>query len=214
MSTTKKSVTDLHEFWEKGYESENTPFDIAEPDEWIAELEKQGKIRGKIFDAGCGPGRTAIYLAGLGYDVVGADISNNAIERAKRKAAEMKVSAQFFQADLCRLSGYDNAFDTVIDIGCFHSLFKEDLQLNYAQSLHRSCRKGAMLYLRAFSDANGNGTHHSGFALPAVSGEQIQTAFQSNGWHIRELEHRLIDLLADGRQRKQAWCRFAQMECQ
>ncbi|MDR1480508.1 MAG: methyltransferase domain-containing protein [Planctomycetaceae bacterium] len=207
-----KHVTNLREFWEKEYESDKTPFDVHEPDSWVAELEKNGKLHGKIFDAGCGPGRTTIYLAQLGYDILGADISSHAIERAKLKTTGIDNPPNFIQADLCRLSGYDNCFDTVIDIGCFHSLFEEKLRNCYAATLHRICRKNAVLYLRAISDANNKGTHTSGFVLPSVNEEQIQNSFSSNGWQLIKLDHRLIELLGDGGQIKKSYCWFAEVE--
>jgi cyclopropane fatty-acyl-phospholipid synthase-like methyltransferase len=204
----------LRDYWEKGYESSATPFDIDEPDEWIAEQEKLGKIRGHVLDSGCGPGRTALYLAGLGYRVTGTDISLNAIERAKQKAVQKNLTVEFLQADMCTFSvnGNDKLFDTVIDIGCFHSLFEESARQDYAAVLHRSCQDGAVIYLRAFSNANSQGYHHSGGKLPALSDEQIRTAFSVNNWNITNLEHREINLRLHNNQTKKAYCWFAEMK--
>ena len=41
------------------------------------------KKNSKILDMPCGKGRHAIFLNKLGYDVVGADLSENSIEYAK-----------------------------------------------------------------------------------------------------------------------------------
>ena len=211
MDTTVNKMN-LREFWEKGYESETTPFDREEPDSWVVELENQGKIRGCILDSGCGPGRTALYLSLRGYEVIGMDISSNAIERAKRKAVEKRCSAQFQQADMCNLSGYKGRFDTVIDIGCLHSLFEEQLRRSYSETLHRICRQGAMIYIRAFSSANPKSFHDTGLPLPALSEEQIRTSFPLEQWKINELEHREIDVLADGKEISKVFCWFAEIE--
>ena len=144
----------LRDYWETEYRRTDTPFDVQNPDEWIASLEKDGGIRGNVLDSGCGPGRTAIYLSKLGYKVMVVDIAENAIERARRKAVEEKCDARFVCSDIRDLSGYDGRFDTVIDIGCLHSLFDENDRRNYAASLHRICAKDAVVYLRAISDAN------------------------------------------------------------
>ena len=210
--TTMEKNFDLRGFWEKGYEGESTPFDLDEPDGWIAEQEKRGKIRGRVLDSGCGPGRTALYLSSLGYDVVGMDISNNAIERAKRKAAQRNGSVRFQQADMCTMTGFDEEFDTVVDIGCLHSLFEEKLRLAYTATLHRICRPGAVIYLRAFSNANSQGMHETGHPLPALSEEQIRSAFPIGQWKIKELAHREIDLLADGKEMSKAFCWFGEIE--
>jgi 2-polyprenyl-3-methyl-5-hydroxy-6-metoxy-1,4-benzoquinol methylase len=95
------NISPLQKLWEKEYENSSTPFDIEEPGAWIAALAKSGKIRGEVLDAGCGPGRNSIYLAGLGYSVLGVDISAHAIERARQKASSKDNSARFLQADLC-----------------------------------------------------------------------------------------------------------------
>lgn len=43
----------------------------------------------KIMDAGTGPGNVAFILAGLGYDVMGMDLSKGMLTQAEHKAAEL-----------------------------------------------------------------------------------------------------------------------------
>lgn len=201
--------TELRDYWETEYRRTDTPFDVQNPDEWIASLEKGGKIRGNVLDSGCGPGRTAIYLSGLGYRVTGVDIAENAIKRARRKAVG-KCGARFVCSDIRGLSGYDGHFDTVVDIGCLHSLFDENARRDYAASLHRICAKDAVIYLRAISDAN---LKKEGYpikrGIPAMSERQIRDSFHE-GWRINGLEQREIDLLTDSGYKK-ALCRFAEI---
>ena len=137
MSSTEKYKED----WEKVHSTTLNPFDVEEPYQWIIDLEKQGCIRGNVLDSGCGAGHNSIYLAGRGYAVVGMDISSIAIERARQKTKNKGVAVEFGQANVAELVGYDNWFDTVLDIGCFHSLDEEDY-INYAATLHRVCRSG------------------------------------------------------------------------
>lgn len=206
-----KDVSTLRAYWEKEYECTDTPFDIEGPDEWIADLESRGKIGGDVLDAGCGPGRTSIFLAGKGYDVLGVDISKNAVERAARRAALKGCGARFVYADICGLSGYDGTFDTVVDIGCLHSLPDGDARVNYAAALHRMCRDGAVVYLRAFSDMNlKREGYPAGRGLPALGEADIRAAF-SDGWFIRDLVLREIDILGDGGAFKRGFCWFAEI---
>ena len=65
------NTAQLKNYWDKAYESVTTPFDIDAPDEWIMALEVSGKIHGDVLDSGCGPGRTSLYLADLGYFAIG-----------------------------------------------------------------------------------------------------------------------------------------------
>ncbi len=171
------NASQLQAHWDEEYKCANTPFDIGEPDEWIALLERSGKVKGNVLDSGCGPGRTSFYLAGRGYDVLGVDISINAIQRAQRKATERGSKAAFQQANMCALISLDRTFDTVVDIGCFHSLYEED-RATYAANLFQICRQGAVIYLRALSVNNQTkGNHPSGKSTPALSEEQIRAAF-------------------------------------
>jgi ubiquinone/menaquinone biosynthesis C-methylase UbiE len=205
------SVSKLKNYWEKEYEAMDTPFDVENPDEWIAELEKKGKIRGNVLDSGCGPGRTSIYLAARGYDVTGVDISVNAIERARQKMTAKAYAARFVQANMCELSGYDDYFDTVIDIGCLHSLFEEKDRKDYAAALRRVCKHDAMVYLRAFSRMNLKRENYSADrGLPALDEEQIQMAF-SEGWAMKDLAHREIDILGSHGEYKKGYCWFAEI---
>lgn len=209
MSTTSK----LQDYWENEYKNTATQFDIENPDRWIAALEKNGKIRGNVLDSGCGPGRTSFYLAELGYTTVGMDISVNAIERAQEKTVQKKSTARFFQADLCTLSGYENSFDTIIDIGCFHSLLTEDDRKKYAETLYRTGRNNGVVYLRAFSDMN---MKRENFpvkrGLPAISEEQIRAAFSSDKWSVTGMTHQEIDLLVSDNQLKKAYCWFVEIK--
>jgi glycine/sarcosine N-methyltransferase len=67
-----------------------------------------------VLDCACGIGTQAIGLAGLGYRVVGTDLSHGAIDRASHEARRRGVEASFDVADFRDLSGIDGDFDVVI----------------------------------------------------------------------------------------------------
>jgi SAM-dependent methyltransferase len=207
------SVSQLQDHWEREYESTSTPFDVDEPDSWIAALARNGKIRGNILDAGCGPGRNSCYLSGLGYRVLGVDISVNAIERAQRKAAGKRNDARFLQADVRDLFGFDGHFETVIDIGCFHSL-DESARGAYAAALHVACRPRAVVYLRAFSTSNSMELNHpNGKHLPALSEADIRDAFSNTRWDVKDLVEKEIEIyISEQEAQQKAYCWFAEMQ--
>lgn len=77
---------------------------------------------GHALDLGCGTGTNVITLAQHGWQVIGVDYVKRAIRRAKFKASQAGVSAEFIVNDVTRLKDVEGVFDLVLDIGCFHSL--------------------------------------------------------------------------------------------
>ena len=49
----------------------------------------------RILDIGCGTGRHSIELAKRGYTVVGIDLSESLLKRAKEKSSERKLQIVF-----------------------------------------------------------------------------------------------------------------------
>jgi len=82
------------------------------------ERELQGLSARRVLDTACGTGMHAIALAGRGYQVVGADLSGEMIERARANAADAGVDARFEAAGFGELSAQLGAeFDAVLCLG-------------------------------------------------------------------------------------------------
>ncbi|GAA1552010.1 MULTISPECIES: SAM-dependent methyltransferase [Brevibacterium] len=60
---------------------------------------------GRVLDVGCGEGADVIWLAENGWDAVGIDLSQTAIDRATEAAAAKGVTASFEVADVSTWSG-------------------------------------------------------------------------------------------------------------
>src|SRR4029079_9009511 len=78
------------------------------------------------------------------------------IERAKRKAAERKLSAKFIVQDALSLETMPGpsagAFDTVVDSGLFPTFSDED-RARYVAGLAHVLKPGGRLLLMCFSEA-------------------------------------------------------------
>jgi tellurite methyltransferase len=73
------------------------------------------KGKRSVLDLACGDGRNSIYLAKLGYDVVGVDFSNKALQRLDFFATQADVRIQTYLADLSQMEiPVDNPFDVII----------------------------------------------------------------------------------------------------
>ncbi len=83
----------------------------------------------RILDCGGGPGRYAIHLAKLGYDVTLLDLSQGNLSLARQKAVEQGADiADFIHGNALDLSRFPGAsFDAVLLMGpLYHLLEKSD----------------------------------------------------------------------------------------
>ncbi|WP_066217915.1 class I SAM-dependent methyltransferase [Formosa haliotis] len=76
---------------------------------------------GKILDLACGKGRHSIYLNSLGYNVVGADLSENSINFAKQFENE---TLKFKVHDMCK--PFPDTFDAVFNLFTSFGYFDDE----------------------------------------------------------------------------------------
>jgi SAM-dependent methyltransferase len=69
---------------------------------------------GRALDLACGEGQNAIWLASLGWDVVGVDYSEVATAKARARAVRDGVEAEFICADLVGYAPDPQAYDLVL----------------------------------------------------------------------------------------------------
>ncbi len=160
------------------------PWDTKAPKENVIAWQEAGLIHGDVLDIGCGLGDNAIYLAGHGHDVTGLDISPTALITAERRAIDAGVHVRFATADAARLDGYTEAFDTVVDSGCYHCL-DDNGRAAYAIAVRRATRPEATLLISAFSDANAAGDD---WPRPMVSESTLRSTLGDAGWTITSLD--------------------------
>lgn len=68
---------------------------------------------GRALVVACGPGRNALSLAERGFDVLGVDISDVAVGRARASASDRDLDSEFLVADLDDFSPEPRAFDLI-----------------------------------------------------------------------------------------------------
>lgn len=92
------------------------------PDKCVVDFIREHNIK-NACEFGCGEGRNAIYLAKNGVDTEAYDLSEIAIENAKRYARESQAERVTYKAEnIFALDFMDQKFDLVIDSGIFHHL--------------------------------------------------------------------------------------------
>ena len=140
--------------WDNAYLHNSAPWDIGRPQPAIVHIANNGGLVEPVLDSGCGSGEHALLAASMGLVVRGVDVSQAAIERARGKARQRGLAAEFIVGDVLALDSIprlEPPFRTVIDIGCFHTFSNADRPL-YARSLAAVTEPGALLHLLCFSE--------------------------------------------------------------
>ncbi|WP_043536479.1 class I SAM-dependent methyltransferase [Saccharomonospora cyanea] len=177
------------EQFDTAYRTESSGWVIGGPQPTIVDLERAGFVRGRVLDAGCGTGEHTIHLTRLGYDVLGVDFSEVAVDLARRNAERHGVPARFQVADMLEPTHTEH-FDTVVDSALFH-VFAPDDAARYARALHRVCRPGAWVHVLALAL-----TDEPGFG-PRISDTAIREAF-TEGWRLDGLDRSRYRAVARG----------------
>lgn len=139
------------ETWNKIYQDKKTPWDVDQAESNLVELVKNQTIRpGLALDLGCGTGNEAIFLAKNDFKVIGVDISDLAIETAKKKAKTAGVSCELIVSDILDLT-VKGKYDFVFDRGCFHFLDQTERE-KYIQNLNKWMKPGSLFLLLVSSD--------------------------------------------------------------
>jgi ubiquinone/menaquinone biosynthesis C-methylase UbiE len=161
------------------------PWDIGKPQGQFVAVADQ--ITSPVLDAGCGTGEHALFFAARGHRVTGIDFVEEAIRRARRKAAERGLEVEFLVKDATKLGNWDERFATVLDCGLIH-VFCDDDRRRYVQGLARVLEPGGRLFLMCFSD------QEPGTEGPRrVSRQELYDAF-ADGWEVESVQSVQIEV--------------------
>ena len=164
------------------------PWDIGRPQKSFIEVADQ--VTGSIFDAGCGTGDNALFFASRGHKVTGIDFLAEPINRAKKKAAERGLHANFLVMDALALKEIPEQFDSIIDCGLFH-VFSDDDRRRYVEGLAGILKPDGKLFLMCFSD------EEPGTQGPRrVSKQELNEAF-SRRWTIESIQPTRFEVIPD-----------------
>ena len=181
------------------YLDDSAPWDIGRPQAAFVRLADAGEITAPVLDSGCGTGEHALLVAEHGMEVLGVDLSGAAIDRARGKAAERGLRADFEVGDVLALDRLGRTFATVLDMGVFH-VFDDADRARYVSSLATVLDPGGVLHLMAFSE------HTPGTVGPRrVTQAELRGAF-ADGWNVERIEAAEIEVRPEWRPGPaQAW---------
>ena len=148
------SSDDLKNLMETMYREDTAPWETGRPCSELRRRIDAGELptSGKALDLGCGTGVATLMLAEAGFDCVGVDLSETAIKRAVKRAAEHPSGerTRFLAADLAEVRDIGEPFDLLVDRGCYHIIRRPNLA-GYLNALEAFSRPGSLLFLLAFN---------------------------------------------------------------
>jgi len=135
----------IEDRYRERYKSGDTPWDVGQPDFNLIEVATQRPIPScKVLDIGCGTGDNSIWLAQKGFQVIGIDTSEIALEQAKGKASKANVECDFRLVDFLSNKIEGAPFGFVFDRGCFHSFSSENDRRRFAQNVATHLEKAGL----------------------------------------------------------------------
>jgi 2-polyprenyl-3-methyl-5-hydroxy-6-metoxy-1,4-benzoquinol methylase len=139
---------DAREFWDQRYRAPEYIFGTA-PNRFLASQQSLFTPGHQVLDVACGEGRNSVWLASLGCDVFGVDISPLALEKAARLATERKVVVTWSEADIRNWEWEAARFDAVV---CIFIQFAEPPQrARLFDGFKATLKPGGMLVLQGYT---------------------------------------------------------------
>jgi len=142
----------LFEDYGRKYDNENfTQGTIGECDFIEKEMNYDKSLR--IIDIGCGTGRHSIELTERGYKVIGIDLSESQLERAKAKAKAQNLQIDFQKHDARNLP-FKNEYDLAIMLceGAFPLMETDEMNYEILRNATNSLKAAGKLI---FTTLNG-----------------------------------------------------------
>lgn len=145
---------------------------------------------GRALDVGCGSGRDAIYLAKRGWQVTAVDFVDEALDKAKARAADAGAEVEWVKGDVGKLGelGLEPGYTLLYDFGCIHGL-PEEARRGAVAGLTSLAAPGATLLVGAFMRGRR-------LLLPSGIDQDELVALLADDWELEEAQPAPHDNLA------------------
>lgn len=143
------SFADAAQFWNERFDKAEFIFG-KEPNEYLVEQTKQYlKPGNKVLCIADGEGRNGVWLAKQGMQVIGFDVSDIALAKAKKFAQENQVKIDY---SLCDSDGFNwgtNTYDAVI--GIFIQFADPAMRTRIFQQTYEALKPGGIFILQGYT---------------------------------------------------------------
>jgi ubiquinone/menaquinone biosynthesis C-methylase UbiE len=134
--------------WEEYYSTlKRTPRRLKKTAQFITDAMPDMKNHNvkRVLDLGRGAGRHCILLAKSGFEVIGMDISKNALRMARRWVRKEKLeSVAFVRATMTNVPLSDSCLDAVVSVSVLHHALKKDI-VTAVNEIYRALRKNGRI---------------------------------------------------------------------
>lgn len=143
-----------------------------------------GDVRGMhVLDAGCGEGKNAAFLAGLGASVDAIDVSELAIANGRRTWGSLdNVTWRVADVMTCALPA--EQYDVVVAYGVLHCMRERSSVLDAIRVLQRTTRRSGYHVICSFNDRRQDLSAHPGFRPALVPHREYVDAYDT--WRVVE----------------------------
>lgn len=175
---------DPQKIWDDVYGAAD-PIYNRYPNRFLADI--AGTVKpGRALDIGMGQGRNALYLASLGWEVTGVDISAKGLETARATAQRRKLTVHTIQADFTTFDLGKSQWDLISEI------YMQGIIIGRAAQIAESLKPGGLLVVEGFHrDLGQKGI--TGQPL-GFEGHQLLTAFAP---HLRIVRYEEVKDFGD-----------------
>jgi 2-polyprenyl-3-methyl-5-hydroxy-6-metoxy-1,4-benzoquinol methylase len=130
--------------YDQYYQTENL---FGKPYPELMEFFDQLPKKGKVLDVGCGQGRDAVPIAGMGYSVVGIDNSKVGIDQMNQIAKNKNLDLSGKIADIYTFDQF-HEFDIILLDSIFHFAKRDkEKEQDLIRKILNELRKGAILII-------------------------------------------------------------------
>jgi cyclopropane fatty-acyl-phospholipid synthase-like methyltransferase len=148
MAAAGEGFDDAREFWDQRYSAPEYIFGTS-PNLFLASRQHLFKPGDRVLDIACGEGRNSVWLASLGCQVLGMDVSPLALTKARQLAADRGVTVAWQEADVRSWQWQPDAFDAVV---CIFIQFADPSQrARLFSGLQTTLKLGGKLVLQGYT---------------------------------------------------------------
>ena len=172
-------------FWEESYKDDSVSTFGTQPNATLVEFAGQLDPARAALDVGCGDGKNALYLAGLGFAQVDAfDLSQSAVDKLRRLAAARAVRVNAWVQDLTRFA-FEKPYGLVMSFGTLHFVERERWHA-FIRAAQESTLPNGIHILQIFTDSVPASPDIAPFAVGLAREGEIQTLY--GDWDILQFK--------------------------